>query len=221
MTKSDDLIKAQLDELIQQGGQVLDTRHKIPHVGGIWVDGALCQQWRTSCRNFLSRVVGDDVHYTDFEKNTGNSEDKVKQALAVMQALKADMEAGFLFERDELIKAEVFNDILEQAEHLLGHGYKDPAAVLVGAVLETTLRNMCLARKIELSDRDTINPMNDKLATATPPAYSKLTQKRIVAWADIRNNAAHGAFEKYTEKDVQNMYESVRGFAEEQARRPI
>ena len=41
-----------------------------------------------------------------------------------------------------LAQAEVFADFLDMAEHLLGEGYKDAAAVILGAVLEDTLRKL-------------------------------------------------------------------------------
>jgi hypothetical protein len=63
----------------------------------------------------------------------------VTQALGVLRAAKDDYEQGFLFDTRVLIEAEVFDKFLEQGEHLLNAGYHQPAAVVVGSVLEEAL----------------------------------------------------------------------------------
>jgi hypothetical protein len=47
-------------------------------------------------------------------------------------------------------------------------------------------------------------------------AYSKLVQKEITAKADIRNNADHGHFDKFTKTDVEEMIKWIRRFEREQ-----
>ena len=49
-----------------------------------------------------------------------------------LRALRRDYDAGYLSKFQSLVRAEVFADFLEMAEHLLEQGYKDPCAVLVG-----------------------------------------------------------------------------------------
>ena len=45
------------------------------------------------------------------------------QALGTLRAAKDDYEQGYLFNTRILIEAEVFDEFLEQAEHLLDSGY--------------------------------------------------------------------------------------------------
>ena len=52
--------------------------------------------------------------------------------------------------------------------------------------------------------------MNAALAKAGK--YNKLMQKRITALADIRNSAAHGNFNQFTQQDVKNMINEVEQF---------
>lgn len=54
----------------------------------------------------------------------------------ILSALRTDYAAGRSHSIQELIHADVFGDFLEMADHLLEEGYKDPAAVLAGGVLE-------------------------------------------------------------------------------------
>ena len=42
--------------------------------------------------------------------------------------------------------------------------------------------------------------------------YSKLDQKSVTAWLDLRNNAAHGHYDKYEAVQVELMISGVRDF---------
>ena len=110
-------------------------------------------------------------------------------------------------------RADLFDDFLGMAEHLLSVGYKDPSAVIVGAVLEEHLRRLCFLHNIALVDRGKARKaesLNSDLASKA--IYSKLDQKSITAWQDLRNNAAHGKFNAYTDDQVDLMLKGVRNF---------
>ena len=59
----------------------------------------------------------------------------------------------------------------------------------------------------------TIDPLNSELVKAD--VYNKLVQKQITSWADLRNNAAHGHFEKYNQTQVEMMLLFVQSFCAE------
>lgn len=52
--------------------------------------------------------------------------------------------------------------------------------------------------------------MNADLAGAN--VYSKLDQKNVTAWLDLRNKAAHGKYGEYTKEQVALLIQSVRDF---------
>lgn len=202
-----------LDRLLKMGEAILGNQHRVDGAAGRWVHGEQTIQWRTSCLNFLSRVLGEDSqHYRYFPPEGYRVEDAQKM-LGVLRAAKDDIESGFLFDRDLLISADAFDDILEQAEHLLENKYKDAAAVLIGAALESTLRKMCAQSGIGLTGYETIEPLNVKLAGQK--VYNKLVKKQITVWADLRNNAAHGHFDNYNQSNVEDMDKWVRSFMEQ------
>lgn len=133
--------------------------------------------------------------------------------LGILRAMRADYAAGYLSSVAELIHADVFADFLEMADHLLAQGYKDPAAVMTGSVLEEHLRKLC--DKSGISTVTGENPkkadlLNAELAGAG--VYSKLDQKSITAWLDLRNKAAHGKYGEYTAEQVQALQDGVRHF---------
>jgi hypothetical protein len=113
----------------------------------------------------------------------------------------------------ELLHAEVFGDFLDMAQHLLEEGYKDPAAVLVGGVLEEHLRKLCAKHGLSTSHGahpKKADTMNAELAAVS--AYSKTDQKNVTAWLGLRNDAAHGHYGAFKAEQVALLIQSVRDF---------
>jgi hypothetical protein len=105
------------------------------------------------------------------------------------------------------------------AEHLLEEKYKDPAAVVGGSVLEEHLRQLCTAVSLPVEDipvgrnvpiAKKADTLNSDLARIGK--YTKLDQKSVTAWLDLRNKAAHGKYDEYTWDQVQLMLAGVRDF---------
>ena len=116
-----------------------------------------------------------------------------------------------------LVAAELFADFLEMADHLLELGYKDPAAVIIGSVLEEHLRQLCSANSIDIefeNNEGLIPKKADRLNSdlAKENVYSKLDQKAVTMWLDLRNKAAHGKYDEYTSEQVANMYSGITEF---------
>jgi len=57
-----------------------------------------------------------------------------------LSALRSAYASGYLTTVSELIHAELFSDFIQMSEYLLSEGYKDPAAVIIGSLLEEHLR---------------------------------------------------------------------------------
>lgn len=133
--------------------------------------------------------------------------------IGAVQALREDYKAGALTPIQELIRAEVFDDFLEMAEHLLDQGYKDPAAVVIGSVLEQHLKRLCDRVKIptDLNGKPKkADLLNSELAAKK--VYEKLDQKSVTAWLGLRNDAAHGDYDKYAAEQVKLLLLGVRDF---------
>jgi hypothetical protein len=134
--------------------------------------------------------------------------------VGALRALRRDYDAGYLSTVQGLVRAEVFADFIDMADHLLEQGYKDPAAVLVGGVLEEHLRVLCANRAIPVvvsGKPKKADSMNNDLAGVS--AYNRLDQKNVTAWLDLRNKAAHGKYSEYTAEQVATMLLGVREFA--------
>ncbi len=156
-------------------------------------------------------------YYDSLEVSTKNfsiTDYSVTQILeGIVRSLKIAYESGYLEAVQELIHADLFSDFLEMGEYLLKDGFKDPAAVLIGGVLEEHLRKLCLKSSIdtEVSGRPKkAEMMNQELAKSG--TYNVLDQKNVTAWLDLRNKAAHGKFAEYTVEHVQLALSGIRDF---------
>ena len=213
-----DRVTQRLEQLISQGEDVLATQRSPGRnvIGDNRVDQQLGHQWATSVQSLLCRVFGSESeHYRNFTKQVQKflTYSPARRALGVLLAAKDDYENGYLFDIRRLVEAEVFDDFLGQAEHLLSAGYFAPAAVVAGAVLEDGLRKLCTRHEIPLRAAPKLDGMNAELARVG--AYSVLVQKRVTALADLRHRAAHGRWDEFSSSDVDDMIALVRRFMEE------
>jgi hypothetical protein len=136
-----------------------------------------------------------------------------KQLPGTLQALRADYAADRLRAVEELIHADTFSDFLEMAKYLLDENYKDPAAVIAGSTLEGHLRALCAKHGVPTSTAagpKKANLINDELAKV--PAYAQGDAKSVRAWLDLRNDAAHGDYNKYQAGQVGLLIDGVRDF---------
>ena len=137
----------------------------------------------------------------------------IPRIAGILDALRTAYSAGYLSTVSELIHAEMFADFLEMAEYLLREGYKDPAAVIVGSVLEEHLRRLAdhNGTPVEVAGKPKkAEQLNADLAGQT--VYSKLDQKSITSWLDLRNKAAHGKYTEYTKEQVQLQLSGIQEF---------
>jgi len=206
-------LRKRFEELLSQAGAVAATKQRkhSEFIGSYeQVDQDLLLGWCVKARNLLASACGrDSEHFNSFveAEKPGHYEHnttRLSRLLAVFLAAKEDFEGGYLSSVRNLVQAEVFSTELEQARELLAAGYKVPAAVICGVVLETNLRNLCEASDLSVGKLD---KMNADLAKAD--LYNSLVQKRVTALAAIRNSAAHGRAADFDDKDVQSMIEEV------------
>ncbi|EPJ44575.1 MAG: hypothetical protein OFPII_33610 [Osedax symbiont Rs1] len=211
-------LSKRIEQLLEQSTGVLSTK-KYNQYGGDFVDSGALSGLRASVLSFIAMVYGKDhSHYSEFDAATNkNFESNAKQGNAIIHSIQNEIEGGWVFSVKQLISAEIFSDFLEMAEHLLSQGYKDPAAVMIGSVLEENLRQLCSNNEIDIElekDEKFISKKADRLNSdlAKAEIYTKLDQKAVTMWLDLRNKAAHGKYDEYTKEQVELMSQGVTEF---------
>ena len=206
------------DSIIERGHDLLD-RCFLNEYNVSRVDHAQMKSFRSLALSFILDMYGDrHPYYIEFDEEVTDSYfDEVDLGVQIIQNIKSEIENGYLNSIKSIVSSEIFNDFLEMAEHLLENDYKDPAAVMIGSVLEEHLRQMCIKNQIPTTiDKDgksfniKTNQLNIDLAKKG--IYNKLEQKSVLANLDLRNKAAHGHYQEYDKVQVKAMLDFVKNF---------
>jgi hypothetical protein len=131
----------------------------------------------------------------------------------VLQAAQSDFKDGMFDNIRRLVRADVLDDFLSQAEELLSSGFSEASVSLGGAILEDTLRKLCdkQAPPIIYAKKTSIEALNVSLARES--VYNLLVQKTITAFAQLRNDADHGrSLGTVKAADAEGMLKWVRRF---------
>ncbi|MDA3936906.1 MAG: hypothetical protein PF636_08665 [Actinomycetota bacterium] len=171
----------------------------------------------TRARAVIERVAGAASPYVeqcaDILAENAVESYKANRLLGVLNSLRADVDAGYLESVTQLIHGEVFGDFLEMADHLCAEGYKDAAAVIAGSALESHLRALAAHASV-VWETDGRPHKADRLnADLTKSGvYAGLDQKNVTGWLGLRNDAAHGNYDAYTQQQVRLLVASIRDF---------
>ncbi len=207
-----------VNNLIEFAREVMKSRysHGVNIISADSVKTEMFSELRSSSLSFIKGLY-KETHpfYTDFDKKVhiGHAYE-IEIAIGILTSIKKEIENGWIVLLKGLVSAEIFTNFIEMAEHLLEEGYKDPAAVMIGCVLEEHLRQLCIANEIETSDPKgkpkKADLMNSELTNAI--IYNRLDQKNVTSWLDLRNKAAHGLFGEYNQDQVVSMLKAVTEF---------
>ena len=165
----------------------------------------------------IHRITGENSTYSSeverLLKGMPQLHQHTTSILGIVQALRDDIDSGYIQSLTEMVHAEIFSDFIDMAKHLSNNGFKDAAAVIAGSTLESHVKKLCVKNGIALEvggkplKTETLNQ-----ALAKTPDYSLLDQKNVTAWMDFRNKAAHGNYGDYNNDQVKLLISSIQDF---------
>jgi hypothetical protein len=190
---------------------------------GKYVSAGPAHTFRTAGFAAIEAFAGrDSQHFADFNHQTTKSpdfdENDYFNAKGILTTLRAQIARGWLLNASQIISGEMFADLLDMAQHLVGEHYSLAAAVLAGSSLEAHMRRLATAASIDLEQvngkGDIVPKKADTLNAELKKAnvYDAAEQKQITAWLAVRNNAAHGHQDKIHEPVVAGMVDGIRNF---------
>jgi hypothetical protein len=110
--------------------------------------------------------------------------------LAALYAIREAVETGLLVSIDRLLQVEIFDDLIEAAQHLNSQGYWLSAGVNGRIVLERYLCKMCDRMGISITGKETTKSLIESLYKN---GHINLVRKKEAdALASIGNHCAHG-----------------------------
>ena len=181
------------------------------------LDSTEVSNLRTQCIAAIERASGSNSTYrrriNEISISKINDYYYLKKEIGVAKALLSDINNNYMQSFEEILHSDMFGNFLEMATHLLENGYKDPAAVLAGSSLEIHIKHLCMKNNVNtLRNGKPIKtePLNSELKKEG--VYTNLDQKNITAWLDLRNKAAHGNYNEYSEEQVRLLISSVQDF---------
>jgi hypothetical protein len=204
-------IIAYLDKLIAEGEALLGTKFTIATSSFTQEDFVPIdpfRRWCGNCRVLQSKLGRALEPWKEaILADACNEAVTVMSLLGTVRSIKDAIEGGHLISFADLVVAEAFSNLIEQAEYLLSKGYWLAAGVLGRAVLEEELRGLaqaagCLPDK----DRPTLNDLNTALYK--DEAYDKLEFKLIDTLAVIGNDCAHNK-SSATEDRVRHLFDQL------------
>jgi hypothetical protein len=144
-----------INQLIELGDKTLTTRSSVSGEFSIaTVNSELFHEFRTSSLSFIL-LVYNETHpfYNDFNKTvTRATPSDTQKGRGILKSIKSEIDGDWFLTLKGLVSSEIFYDFLEMAEHLIKEGYKDPATVMIGSVLEEHLRQLCIKNSISITD---------------------------------------------------------------------
>ncbi len=235
---------ARFDELIDEGVRILTGTHshsdneakllresagvfQFPGIRHHEIEPSAGMEFQNKAKTLIANVLPSS-HPDRFRLANGPTFLPHKEGVAIchsfLRSTKNDFQYGFLDSISSQVEAEISADYLGQAEQLLKEGSSGqheyvPAAVLAGAVLERGLKTLCENQTPPIltvkpnGEPMTMNPLIDELKKAG--VFNELRAKDLRAWADIRNAAAHGEFQKFKREQVERMLAGVSSFLAE------
>lgn len=197
-----------IEELLHQGSDLAAKSKNVKESDYSYNSARI--RWFMSCENFFT-FAKMERFLQEFEKTKmlPLSEEYIfANMIGILQSAYDEINAGFISELKHLIHAEFFESIIEQAEELLGKGYKMPAAVLGRIIIERWLKDEAEKNNLTVGDKDKASKVNDQLKQGG--FFSVPKWRQIQGFLDIGNSAAHGKNDEFTDDDVKRMFDFIK-----------
>lgn len=209
-----DSIQYLLDRLTNSGSDLLKTevtgRGNLKFIS----DREGLMRWAAELKLFVSMAGCMIAHWRDdlsYSVGSFYSRD-LRYVLATLGAVQFALDEGLLTKYEDLVTAEIFSDLFDQADYLLEKNYYLAAGVIYRAVLEERSRKMCERHNcLPSKSSPTINDYNVALYKTSPPTYDKGVMQHITSLATVGNDAAHNNSALKVE-DVRRLQTGLRDF---------
>ncbi len=173
-------------------------------------DVQACARWSSRCAHLAVLLERHAEPWTAVLNAQIRGSQDMRRLIGTLEAIRLQLDAGLLVRLENLIAADIFDDLLEQAEYLHKKGFLLAAGVLARAVLEEHLRHWCAhVDCTPEKPRPTINDYNTALYK--DQHLDKITMKHVEALAAIGNDAAHNKPDLPTD-DVTRLLRDLREF---------
>lgn len=208
---TDTKIKELVQKLIAEGETVISSKWQDSPFPRFFVGLEQFERWKSRCRLLLTLLGPVSGPWEQIlGPKTSNRYEHAVSMQGALKGLQQSIEEGLLVRFEDLVLAEAFSDLSEQAEYLFSQGYFLAAGVIARAVLEERLRRLAtIHASLPACDRPTISHFNNELYKKT--IYDKITMKHVESLAAVGNAAAH-ADPTLKADDVRRLLDGLKDF---------
>ena len=211
-------LTAKIEAVIRMGGQVLATETK-GFQQQTFVDEEKFHDFRISGISLLSRIFGDNnQHYQCFKTEvTSPGTSRTKRGLGILSAARTELQGNWVETTRASITSEILTEFMDMAKIHIENGNLQGAAVLIGAVVEKHLQNLCLASDIPTTNEQVQPPTLKKPVQLTGDAYKKKLydrqqNKKIISWLKLCDGAVPIEVSDNSVKQLTKMHAGVIEF---------
>ncbi len=209
-----DVITNRFRELVAQGQQLVGRINRNDYCISLH-EITSAQAWLSSVSNLLQTASLAGSIFLSESKTLMTHEGMkhniatgvVLKMLGLLVSAQQEWEGGLMRRIEYILTAETFDDFLDHAEAYHKGNKKAESAVLASAVLEDTVKKVCLKNSIPTKGQS-LDSLIEELLKAG--AITPVKAKRIKAFAGVRNHALHAEFDDFDIKDVGEMIKGIR-----------
>lgn len=214
-----DKVKARFNQLLEEGVAVYSAAER----GGSPVfdqrQAPAARAWMLSAVNLIETVAPPEGRYVDQARKLVPAFDhsvKVGEfgtLLGIFKSASAEWQSGFLEPLESRFAARTLASFVRDAAHLMAESpqHYPAAAVLASAVLEDSVRRLCLSHGLSV-DNVSLEGRLDALKGKS--VITKVSNKRLKGFAGVRDAAFHAHWEQLSPEDVSQLIEATEDFLE-------
>jgi len=217
MKKRADLT-TKIEAVITMGEKVLATETK-GFQQQTFVNEQQFHDFRISGISLLSRIFGDkNQHYQCFKTEvTSPGTSRTRRGLGILSAARTELQGNWIETTRASITSEILTDFLVMAKSNIEAGNLYSAAILICAVVEKHLRNLCLANDISTTNEQRHSTTLKKPLQLNGEAYRKKLydrqqNKKITSWFELCDGATPTTVDDILAKQLERMHADVIKF---------
>ena len=171
-----------------------------------------CLSWLLSAVNLLEVAMPSDSRFRkEAQRLMPNPEAEIwgstiATILGIFKSAASEWRNGLIDTFELRFVALAFEDFLKHAAAFNDGGKKMEAAILASAVLEDTVKRLCLKYNISAEGK-TLDSLINALKAAQ--VLGKVKAERMKSYAALRNKAFHAEWDAFDERDLRQMIDGL------------
>ncbi|WP_457577603.1 hypothetical protein [Desulfomarina sp.] len=216
--KNKENLTEKLQAIIEMGNKVLATETQ-GFQKQTFVDEQKFHDFRIAGLSLLSRIFGDtSQHYTCFKSEvTIPGSSRTKRGIGILTSATRELQGNWLETTRGNITLEILEEFMDMARGYIEMNTPAAAIILMNAVLEKHLRNLCQANGIDIINRRQSTPAPKRSLQLASEGYKKKLfdrgqNKKLLSWLELCGRINQDPTLTVSTEQADKMYRGLRRF---------